>query len=44
LADNSRFWNFTAALLLGICRQRQISFDPPVMSARSLSDELLGLI
>lgn len=44
LAPDSHFWNFTAALLIGMCRQKHVQFNPPAMSARDLSDYLVKLI
>jgi hypothetical protein len=44
LADESHFWNFSAALLIGMCRQKHIPFDPPAMSARALTDCLVAKI
>lgn len=44
LSDDSHFWNFSAALLIGMCRQKHIPFDPPAMSARALTDHLVAKI
>ncbi len=45
LPPNSHFWNFLAAVLIGICRQKNIPFTPPVMkNAQALTNYLLGLL
>ena len=44
LPPSCDFWYFASAVLIGICRQKQIPFDPPAMSARELTDFLLKLI
>jgi hypothetical protein len=44
LPPNSHFWNFAAAVLIGMCRQKHIPFDPPAMSAQALTDYLVGLV
>jgi Peptidase U49 len=44
LPANNHFWNVAAALLIGICRQRQISVNAPAMTARALTSYLLQLI
>jgi hypothetical protein len=44
LPDDSHFWNFTAALLIGMCRQRQIPIDREAMTARALASHLLQRI
>ncbi len=44
LPPNSNFWNFAAAVLIGMCRQKHILFNPPAMSARELTDHLVTLI
>jgi Peptidase U49 len=44
LPADSHFWNFAAALLIGMCRQRQIPIDAPAMTARELASHLLGRI
>ncbi len=44
LPDNDSFWNFTASILVGICRQKHIPIDVPCCSAKDLARELLKLI
>ena len=44
LPPDSHFWNFAAAVLIGMCRQKHILFDPPPMNARALTDYLIALI
>lgn len=44
LPPNSHFWNFAAAVLIGMCRQKNIPFDPPVMNnAHELTNYMLSL-
>ncbi len=42
LPDNDHFWVFSASLLVGICRQKGLPVDAPVMSARPLTAYLLA--
>ncbi len=44
LPDDDVFWIWTAALLIGMLRQKSISFDPPFMSAKALTQHLLFLL
>jgi hypothetical protein len=44
LEDNSHFWNFAAAVLIGICRMKHISFNPDPMSAKELTMFLVELV
>jgi hypothetical protein len=44
LPDTDHFWNFAAALLIGICRQRHIPIDASAMSTRALTGHLLQVI
>lgn len=44
LEDNSHFWNFAAAVLIGICRMKHISFNPEPMCAKELTMFLVELV
>lgn len=42
LPDDDHFWNLTASLLIGTCRQKGVPIDAPAMSARDLTRYLIA--
>ena len=44
LPDDDDFWNFSAAVLIGMCRQKHIPFDPLAMNSKNLVVHLLELL
>lgn len=44
LPPGSHFWNFAAAVLIGICRSRNILFAPPSMNEKALAEHLITLL
>lgn len=41
LPEDDHFWCFAASLLVGVFRQRHITFSPSPMTARALAEHLL---
>lgn len=44
LPAGCHFWNFAAAVLIGMCRSKNIEFAPPAMNAKELAEYLLQLL
>jgi hypothetical protein len=44
LPSGSHFWNFAAAVLIGICRSRNIPFEAPPMNEKALAEHLITLL
>jgi hypothetical protein len=44
LPAGCHFWNFAAAVLIGMCRSKNIQFAPPSMTAKLLAEHLLQLL
>lgn len=44
LPAGCHFWNFAAAVLIGMCRSKNIQLAPPSMNAKALAEYLLQLL